>query len=113
MTLPIGHSAMPASFKCAHAKGMPTMVTAQRIAVTTWPSANHQPASTNHNDIADDPERSGAEVFPAKIFVARNGLLAERQQRVGRDGERGPRPGQSNNRDRHEDARDGPADRHP
>jgi hypothetical protein len=39
ITLPIGHSAMPASFTCAHANGMPIMVTASAIAVTMCPSA--------------------------------------------------------------------------
>ena len=47
ITLPIGHSAMPASFKCAHAKGMPMMVTASTTAVMTCPSASHHPASTS------------------------------------------------------------------
>src|SRR3984893_19143633 len=47
MTLPIGDSAMPAGFRCAHAKGMPMIVTARMIAVTRWPSASHQPASTS------------------------------------------------------------------
>ena len=40
MTLPIGHRAMPASFRCAQAKGMPTMVTASTTAVTTCASAD-------------------------------------------------------------------------
>ena len=47
IVLPIGHSAMPANFRCAQAKGSPMMVTAQMIAVMRWPSASHQPASTN------------------------------------------------------------------
>ena len=34
MILPIGHSAMPASFRWAQAKGIPMMVTASTIAVT-------------------------------------------------------------------------------
>ena len=47
MILPIGHSAMPASFRCAQAKGIPMMVTAITIAVTTCASASHHPASTS------------------------------------------------------------------
>jgi hypothetical protein len=39
MTLPIGHSAMPASFRCAHVKGTLMMVTTWMIAVMTWASA--------------------------------------------------------------------------
>jgi hypothetical protein len=34
IAFPIGHSASPASFRCAQANGMPTTVTASRIAVT-------------------------------------------------------------------------------
>jgi hypothetical protein len=34
IAFPIGHSASPASFTCAQANGMPTMVTASRIAMT-------------------------------------------------------------------------------
>jgi hypothetical protein len=34
ITFPIGHSARPASFKCAQAKGIPMMVTASSTAVT-------------------------------------------------------------------------------
>jgi len=33
MIFPIGHSAMPASFKCAQAKGIPTNVMANKIAM--------------------------------------------------------------------------------
>src|SRR6185437_10985255 len=44
MALPIGQSAMPASFRCAHAKGMPMIVIAISTAVMRWPSASHQPA---------------------------------------------------------------------
>ena len=47
MILPIGHSAMPASLRCAQAKGIPMMVTASTTAVTTCPSASHHPASTS------------------------------------------------------------------
>src|SRR6266481_7629401 len=39
MTLPLGHSAIPESFRCARAKDMPMMVTARMIAVMTWPNA--------------------------------------------------------------------------
>jgi hypothetical protein len=34
VTLPIGQSAMPASFKCAHAKGGPMIVIANATAVS-------------------------------------------------------------------------------
>ena len=44
MTLPIGHSARPASLRCAQANGIPMMVTASTTAVTTWASASHHPA---------------------------------------------------------------------
>src|SRR3569623_483184 len=47
MVLPIGHSAMPASLRCAHANGRPTMVIAIRTAVPRWPSARPQPARMN------------------------------------------------------------------
>jgi hypothetical protein len=48
-------------------------------------------------------------IFAAEIFVARYGLVAERQQRVGGDAERGSRPGQADNGDRHDDGGDHPA----
>ena len=35
------------AFQCAHAKGMPMIVTASNTAVIRWPSASHQPASTS------------------------------------------------------------------
>ncbi len=47
IVLPIGQSAIPASFKCAQAKGMPMMVTARAIAVIRCPTASHQPASSS------------------------------------------------------------------
>jgi hypothetical protein len=84
MVLPIGHSAMPASFKCAQANGIPMMVTAMTIAVMTCPSASHHPASTS-----------------------------QRKQGVSRNIERGPGPGQADDRNRHDDRGDQPADSHP
>ena len=54
--LPIGHSAMPASFRCAQANGMPMMVMASRQAVMRWPSASHQPASTSHTMLPMRPK---------------------------------------------------------
>src|SRR3569623_2061431 len=47
MVFPIGHSAMPASLRWAHANGRPTMVIAIRSAVPRWPSASHHPAKMN------------------------------------------------------------------
>src|SRR5262249_4342582 len=55
IAFPIGHSASPASFRCAQANGMPTMVTASKIAVTRWPSANHHPAKTSHTTLPITP----------------------------------------------------------
>jgi len=55
ITLPIGHSAIPASLRWAHAKGMPMMVTASTIAVIRCPSASHQPASTNQITLPTRP----------------------------------------------------------
>jgi len=72
------------------------------------PSGEKQPY-----DVADHPQRAGADIFAAEIFVARYGLVAERQQRVGGDAERGSRPGQADNSDRHDDGGDHPAERHP
>ena len=55
MILPIGHSAMPASLRCAQAKGMPMMVTASTTAVTTCASASHHPASTSQMMLPTTP----------------------------------------------------------
>jgi hypothetical protein len=46
------------------------------------PSGEKQP-----HDVADHPQRAGADVFAAEIFVTRYGLVAERQQRVDGDAE--------------------------
>src|SRR5215831_6784583 len=72
------------------------------------PSGEKQP-----HDVADHPKRAGANVFAAEIFVARYGLVAERQKRVGGDAERGSCPGQADNSDRHDHGGDYPAERHP
>src|SRR5262249_43887801 len=72
------------------------------------PSGEKQPY-----DVADHPQRAGADIFAAEIFVPRYGLVAEWQQRVGGDGERGSCPGQADNSDRHDDRGDHPAERHP
>ncbi len=54
ITLPIGHSAMPASFRCSQAKGR------------TWPSASQQPAIK-----ATDRSASAAIVFDGFRPIAR------------------------------------------
>ena len=63
--LPIGHSAMPASFRCAQAKGMPMMVTASITAVIRCTSASHQPANTSQMMLPMAPSAPGADVFLA------------------------------------------------
>jgi hypothetical protein len=47
------------------------------------PSGEKQP-----HDIANHTQRAGADVFATEIFVARYGLVSERQQRVDGDTER-------------------------
>ena len=39
------------SLRFAQAKGMPTIVAASAIAVTTCPIASHHPATTNHTTL--------------------------------------------------------------
>jgi hypothetical protein len=56
IAFPIGHGARPASFRCAQANGMPTMVRASRIAVTRWPGANHS-ARSSHTMLPITPQR--------------------------------------------------------
>jgi hypothetical protein len=56
---------------------MPTMVTASRIAVTRWPSANHPAGEKQPHDVAEHPQGTGANVFAAEIFVARHGLVTD------------------------------------
>src|SRR5262249_27992981 len=56
---------------------------------------------------------AGADILTAEILVARYGLMAEGQQRVGGDAERGSCPGQADNSDRHDDGGNHPAERHP
>src|SRR5262249_45987691 len=72
------------------------------------PSGEKQP-----HDVTDHPQRAGADIFAAEIFATRYGLVAERQQRVGGDAERGSCPGQADNGDRHDNGGDDPAERHP
>ena len=72
------------------------------------PSRQHQP-----DDVADHPERPGADILLARIGVAGDRREAEREQGVGRDVERGPRPGNTDDRDRHDDGGNQPAERHP
>ena len=113
MILPIGHSAMPASLRCAQANGMPMMVTASTTAVTTCASASHHPASISQMMLPISTERSGADIRLAAVEVTRHRFEPERKQRVSRDVERGPRPGQADDRNRHDDGGDQPAERHP
>src|SRR6202035_1742964 len=72
------------------------------------PARQHQP-----DQIADQPERPGADIGAAGEAVAAHRLLAERQQRIGRDIERGLRPGQADDGDAHDEAGAHPAKRHP
>ena len=51
---------MPASFRCCHAKGMPTIVIARRPAKKTCPSASHQPARLGVLRDQDEFQRQGA-----------------------------------------------------
>ena len=71
------------------------------------PARQHQP-----DQIADQAERPGADIGTAGQAVAAHRLLAERQQRIGRDRERRLRPGQADNGDGHDDAGDHPGQRH-
>lgn len=54
--LPIGNTEIQASFKWAHAKGNPIMVTAHAKADDICPRANHQPARTNHSTLPKNPK---------------------------------------------------------
>ncbi len=72
------------------------------------PTRQHQP-----DDVADHAERPGADVGLSGVGIARHRFLAERKQGVDRDIERGPGPGQADDRDRHDDRGDQPADSHP
>ena len=72
------------------------------------PARKHQP-----DQVADQPQRPGADIGAAGEAVAAHGCLTEGQQRIGGDVERGPRPGQADNGDGHDDGGDYPADRHP
>jgi hypothetical protein len=87
-------------------RGGRSRLRARRRPRSPWP--RQQPY-----DVADHPQRAGADIFAAEIFVPRYGLVAERQQRVGGDAERGSCPGQADNSDRHDDGGDHPAERHP
>src|SRR5690348_17427582 len=89
------------------------MVTASRIAVTRWPSANHHPARSSHTTLPITPSGPVPTSSRPKYFVPRYNLVAEWQQRVGGDGERRSCPGQADNSDRHDDGGDYPAERHP
>ena len=68
------------------------------------PARKHQP-----DQIADQAEQTGADIGLAGQAIAAHGPLAERQQRVDGDIEGGPRPGQADDGDRHDDRGDDPA----
>src|SRR6516165_8583520 len=111
ISLPIGHSAIPASFRCAQAKGMPDdshreYDRGDEMAERQPPAGEHEP-----DDVAEEPERPGAEIMPG-IFGARHRFPTERQQRVGGDIERRARPGNPDDGDRHDHGRDHPSDCH-
>src|ERR1019366_3154146 len=113
MILPIGQSATLASFRCAQAKGMPTMVTARRIAVMRCPSASPPAGEHQPYDVAENSQGSGTCILSAIVLGARHRLLAEREQRVRSDVECRPCPGQADNGDCHDNGCDNPADCHP
>ena len=78
----IGHSASPASFSVRRGKrdahdGHGEQDRRDQVAERQPPSGENKP-----HDVADHPPVAGADVFAAEIFVARYGLVAERQQRV-------------------------------
>src|SRR6266702_4162745 len=65
------------------------------------------------DDIAEHPERAGADIARAGDLVARDRPRAERQQCVDGDIERRPRPRQADDGDSHDDGSHQPAERHP
>ena len=89
------------------------IVTARTMAWDEMASANHQPARMSQMMLPIETERSRAEVLAAGDSVARNGAIAEGQQSIGGDVERRPRPGQADDRHRHDDAGQQPPGGHP
>ena len=77
--------------------------------------AERQPPAGEHepDQIAGKAEKSGADILAAGIVGARHRLAAERQERIGRDVERRPGPGQADDGDRHDHAGNHPGERHP
>ena len=77
--------------------------------------AERQPPAGEHepDDVADHPERAGADILDTGDVVAVHRPRAERQQRVDGDVERRPRPGQADDGDGHDDGSHQPAERHP
>jgi len=76
-------------------------------------SEREPPACQDEPDqIADQAQRAGADIALARELVAPNRARSERQQGVDGDIEGGPRPGQADNGDRHDDRSDEPAERH-
>src|SRR5258708_22368113 len=72
------------------------------------PAREHEP-----DQIADYPERSGADIALAGHFVAAHRPRTEWQQGIDGDIEGRPRPRQADDGDGHDDGRDQPAERHP
>ncbi len=78
---------------------MPMMVIGEQdrgdeMAERQPPAGEHEP-----DQIAGKAEQAGADIGTAGIFGARHRLPAERQQRIGRDVERRPGPGQADDGD--------------
>src|SRR5437667_10306589 len=55
ITLPIGHSEIGMSLRCAQANGRPTMLIANKIKIR-WPSASHHPARISQIRFPRAPE---------------------------------------------------------
>ena len=71
------------------------------------------PRQNEPNDVAEKAQRTGAEILLAGEARARHGGGAEGQECIERDVEGGARPGQADDGDCHQHARDHPADGHP
>ncbi len=72
------------------------------------PAGEHQP-----DHVADQAERPRARILLPVIIRARHRLLAEGQESIERDVAGRSRPGDADDRHRHDDGRHQPADRHP
>ena len=72
------------------------------------PAGQHQP-----DRVADDAERAAADAGVAGVDLTRHHRVAERQQGIDRDFERGARPGQADDGDGHDHRGNQPPGRHP